>query len=59
MTVFQLILTILVIVYCIILNNNQYESWKNKEIKLWIFYMIAETVMIIVAILMVYDFIQG
>ena len=59
MTIFQSILTSLVIVYCVILNNAQYQSWENKKIKSWIFYLIAETVMIVTTIFMVRDFIRG
>lgn len=57
MTIFQLILIGLTIVYCIMLNNTQYQSWKNKEIKSWIFYAIAETVVIVSIIFMIHDFI--
>lgn len=57
MTIFQLILISLAIVYCIMLNNIQYQSWKNKEIKSWIFYAIAETVVIVSIIFMIHDFI--
>ena len=59
MTIFQSILTGLVIIYCIMLNNAQWQSWKNKEIKSWIFYTITETVMIVVTIFMVHNFIRG
>lgn len=53
MTVLQSILTGLVIIYCIILNNIQSQTWKKKEFVSWLFYTVIEAVAIVFAILVI------